>query len=127
MGRRRKVGSIIAMVFILLVAAAVFVHIRVSTVHIDETDYVKRAYAILSDTWNTVYSDVAEVSLVKLKKEKCITPPDIRGKINRHLIFLNGGYAVKVEIHTDLDGLLGPITLYFNPFTRQWIGMAPRY
>jgi hypothetical protein len=43
-------------------------------------------------------------------------------EFNLNLLMLNGGRAVHVMLHTDLDGLLGPIGIYFNPFTGVIVG-----
>jgi hypothetical protein len=43
-------------------------------------------------------------------------------EFNLNLLMLNGGRAVHVMLHTDLDGLLGPIGIYFNPFTGVVVG-----
>jgi hypothetical protein len=64
----------------------------------------------------------ADVSLINFNKSSAITPPVFSGKLNRFLLFLNGSRAVRVEFSTNQDGMLGPIVLYFNPFTKRCVG-----
>ena len=112
---------LIALVFI-----SIFIYIWASTTFINEMDYRSYAYALSNYSENILNWENAKVTLVKLETEPCITPNIISMKINRYLLFLNGGYAVKVEMRTNMDELLGPLIIYFNPFTRQYIGGAPR-
>lgn len=107
---------------IILVIVSSSLYIWASTTFINEMNYRKRAYAIENYAKNILDWENAKVTLVKLDKEPCRTPQILSAKINRNLLFLNGGYAVKVEMHTDMDDLLGPSILYFNPFTKQCIG-----
>ena len=51
-----------------------------------------------------------------------LVSPILSAKINNFLLFLNGGRVISVEFTTTDYGALGPIVLYFNPFTRQCIG-----
>ena len=106
----------------MLVLVSLIIYIWASTTFINEMNYRKRAYAIENYAKNILDWKNAKVTLVKLEKEPCNTPQLFNAKINRFLLFLNGGYAVKVEMNTSSDGLLGPSILYFNPFTKQCIG-----
>ena len=119
-----KRKSIIPIVMLVLVS--VIIYIWTCSTFINEMNYRKRAYAIENYSKNIPDWKTGKVTLVKLEKEPCYTPQILSSKINRYLLFLNGGYAVRVEMNTDLDGLLGPSILYFNPFTKQCIGGAIR-
>lgn len=118
-----KKGSLVIFIAVLLI---LIVYIWMSTNFIDEMYYRKQAYALNDYSTHVLNWEEAEVSLVKFADEPCHTPNIFSVKINRYLLFLNGGYAVKVEMRTDMDGLLGPSILYFNPFTKQYIGAVPR-
>jgi len=126
MGFRLNAKGKIIVVTVIIAIVGIFIYIWASTSFINEMNYRKRAYAIQNYDTNIIDWEEAEVTLVKLAKEYCITPRIFSVRINRYLLFLNGGYAVKVKMHTKLDGLLGPSILYFNPFTKQYIGGAPR-
>jgi len=112
---------------VILAVTGIFIYIWSSTVFINEMNYRKLAYASVNYDPGIIGWEEARVAMVRLKEEPCMTPPVFGAKINRCLLFLNGGYAVKVEMHTELDGLLGPVVLYFNPFTKQYVGGAPRF
>jgi len=112
---------------VILLVAGIFIYIWSSTAFINEMNYRKLAYASANYDPGIIDREEAKVTLVKLTKEPCMTPPVFSAKFNRYLLLLNGGYAVKVEMRTEQDGLLGPIILYYNPFTRQYIGGAPRF
>ena len=116
----------IIIVAVIIAMAGIFIYIWASTAFINEMNYRKRAYALQNYDSNIIDWEEAEVTLVNLAEEYCITPRIFSVRVNRYLLFLNGGYAVKVKMHTKLDGLLGPSILYFNPFTKQYIGGAPR-
>jgi len=118
--------SKIIFISVVLVAIGISFYIWKSTVFINEMYYRKYAYAIQNYDSNIIDWKEAKVTLVKLEKEHCKTPRILSAIINRYLLFLNGGYAVKVEMRTKLDGLLGPSILYFNPFTKQYVGAALR-
>jgi hypothetical protein len=107
---------------VIFVVVSVSIYILVSTIFINEMNYRIRAYAITNYAKNIIDWKVSNVALVKLEKEPCNTPRILSARIGRYLLFFNGGYAVKVEMHTNMDDLLGPEILYFNPFTKQCIG-----
>ncbi len=102
------------------------VYVWASTVFIDEMNYTERAYSILEYEPNIIDWKYANVTLVKLGNEPCLTLNISSARINRYLLFLNGGYAVKVKIRTSMSNISGPSVLYFNPITKQLIGMAPQ-
>jgi hypothetical protein len=124
-GKKRISGVVSISALLVLVAA--FSYIWASTNIIDEMSYREQAYALQDYSPHIIDWEEAKVTLVKLADEPCITPNIFAAKANRYLLFLNGGYAVKVEMRTDIDGLLGPSVMYFNPFTKQYIGGALRY
>lgn len=126
MGFRFSMKSKSIIITVMLAVISISTYVWISTTFINEMDYRERAYAIQNYDPNIIDWEEAKVTLVKLAKEPCITPPILNVRINRYLLFLNGGYAVKVEMRTKQDGLLGPSILYFNPFTKQWIGAVPR-
>lgn len=35
--------------------------------------------------------------------------------------------VVSVQFNTELDGLLGPLTMFFDPMTKEWVGGALRF
>ena len=119
--------SKIIIIAVILVVVGTAIYVWASTTYVNEMNYIKRAYAIHNQGAGNAWWDEAKVTLVKLKDESYITPSVFNAKFSRALLFLNGGYAVKVEVRTDMDGLLGPVLLDFNPFTQQYIGGAPRY
>lgn len=118
--KRRK---IITVIIILIIAS---VYIWISTTYINKGNYSRRAYDQVYKNRPSSTTKAAKVTLVKLKDEPCTTPPGLVYKLNRYLLFLNGGHAVRVEINTDMDGLLGPIIVYYNPFTKQPVGSVLR-
>jgi hypothetical protein len=122
-GMKRK----IIIIAVILVVVSISIYIWASTAFIDEMAYRERAYVITNYDRNIINWEEARVYLVKLREEPCRTFRDLNARINRYLLFLNGGYAVKVEFRTYYDGVLGPLVLYINPFTKQLIGIAPRY
>lgn len=126
-GANKKRKSVVIFILVLLVCIAVLSYIWASTYFIDEASYRERVYASLNYSSHIIDCEEAEVTLVKIADEPCITPNILAPKVNRYLLILNGGYAVKVVMHTDVDGLLGPVILYYNPFTKQYIGGAPRF
>ncbi len=115
-----KRKNIIIAIILVIVSASFY--IWTSTTYINDMNYRKRAYDIGNNAKDILDWENAKVTLVKLDKEPCSTPQILTAKINRNLLLLNGGYAVKVEMHTEMDGLLGPYIVYFNPFTKQCIG-----
>jgi hypothetical protein len=64
--------------------------------------------------------EAAEVEMVKGHNTGMTLDP--WQEFNLNLLMLNGGRAVHVMLHTDLDGILGPIGIYFNPFTGVIVG-----
>jgi hypothetical protein len=110
------------LILVILVVVSISAYIWVSTTFINQRYYSKRTYASMYKNNSLIDGNGAKVTLVKLKEEPCSTPPILKYKINRCLLLLNGGYAVRVEINTDMDDLLGPLIVYFNPFTKQPIG-----
>ncbi len=117
-----KRRSFVIFIAVLLILIAASIYIWASSNFINEMNYRKQAYALHNYSTHVFDWEEAKVTLVKLAEEPCRTPNIFSAKINRYLLFLNGGYAVKVEMRTDMDDLLGPSILFFNPFTKQCIG-----
>lgn len=116
MKAKRVIISILVLIFLMLI-----------DIGISSTIINKRYYRELA--WETVNRDGtvtdwknAEVSFVDIETATVYIPETISANINRKLLVLNGGRAVRVEMHTTRDGMLGPIVLYFNPFTKQCFG-----
>jgi hypothetical protein len=76
--------------------------------------------ALLADGWKD-----AEVEMVRGARLDVIPMSGWDGlwrEFNLGLLMLNGGRTVHVVFHTGLDGLLGPIGIYYNPFTGVAVG-----
>ncbi len=114
----RKKGVII----FLLILAAASIYIGLSSAVINKNYYRELAYKLENYHKTIIDWETADVSLIKVKDTPFDTPPIFSAKINRTLLFLNGGYAVRVELSTTQDDFFGPIVLFFNPFTKQCIG-----
>ncbi|HHU78506.1 MAG: hypothetical protein ACOX27_02480 [Caldicoprobacterales bacterium] len=112
---------------VLMVLVILFIYIGYSTTRINEAYYRELAWETVGKDSTIIDWASADVELVKLNTESYHKSPDLSGRISHGLIFLNGGYAVRVHFRTVQDGLLGPIVLYFNPFTKQCIGAGLRY
>lgn len=109
-------------VTILLVVAVLFIYIKISSTVINDNYYRKLAWETSNHGKTIISWQTAKVSLVNVKEKPIHVAPILSGKINKFLLLFNGGRAVRVEFSTTQDGLLGPIILYFNPFTKQCIG-----
>jgi hypothetical protein len=116
-----KRKSVFLMV-ILALAISSLVYIQISSRHIDKNYYRNLAWEVANHNETILDWKKADVSLININKSPANTPPVFSGKLNRFLLFLNGGRAVRVEFFTTQDGMLGPIVLYFNPFTKKCVG-----
>jgi hypothetical protein len=116
---------------LLFIIVGTGIYIWFSTMFINERTYRKLGWKA-SDYSDTIINwEEAEVKLVNLDRspevqERFLSYGDKWGKVNQSLLFLNGNNAVYVCFNTTQDGLLGPIGLYFNPFTKQIIGIDIR-
>lgn len=112
----------IIFVLVILIAA----YIVISTTFINEKAYLKRAWDESNHNIHIIKWQEGEVSINSLQetniKQLFIPKRNTNAKINRSLLWINGNKAVRVLFHTDFEGLQGPITVYFNPFTKQVIG-----
>mgnify|MGYP000612573192 CR=1 FL=1 len=107
---------------VLLIAAAMFIYIGISSILINENYYRELAWEVANHDKTIINWQTANVSLINVKENPIHTAPVLSAKINRSILILNGGHAVRIEFSTTNEGLLGPIVLYFNPFTKQCIG-----
>lgn len=114
--------KIIVIIGILVLVIAAFTYIQVASSHIDEGYYRKLAWEAVNHDKTVIDHEKAQVSLININKFPVNTPPVFSSKLNRRLLVLNGGRAVRVEFTTTMNGLLGPIVLYFNPFTKKCFG-----
>jgi hypothetical protein len=114
-------------VIALLIVVAVFVYIGISSTIINENYYRNLAWKMSNHDKAIINWETANVSKINLKETYIYTPLLFSCKLNRFLLFLNGGSAVRVEFRTTQDGYLGPIVTYFNPFTKQYIGSNLRF
>lgn len=105
---------------------ALIVYISFSTTFISEPAYLKRAWEEVDHNPHILNWQEGEVSVAPLQdrriQELFIPKPTSLAKLNRSLLWVNGNQAVRVLFHTDHEGLLGPITVYFNPVTKQVFG-----
>lgn len=113
---KRKVKIAIVPIILVIMLS----YIEISTHFVNELEYRRLAWELVNHDKHVNDWQQGKVSVVKLNKSNRVIP--LSGKINRFLLVLNGGYAVRVEFSTDQDGMLGPIVLYFNPFTKQCVG-----
>lgn len=117
----RLVKSLKILSVLLIMAAA---YITFSTMQINKEAYMKRAWAHLGPESRLESWKGGEVSVVSLGSSgPAIVPEDsISAEWNRQLLRLNGNRAVRVLFHHDQEALLGPMVVYYNPFTKQVIG-----
>ncbi|MGZ9583019.1 hypothetical protein [Paenibacillus marinisediminis] len=105
-------------------------YIVISTTFINEEAYLKQAWDETNHDKHIINWQEGEVSINSLQeksiKQLFIPKPNTFAKINRSLLWINGNKAVRVLFHTDNEGLLGPIAVYINPFTKQVIGYDVR-
>lgn len=100
---------------------SIFIYIWVSTTHINKMYYQEFTFKINNYAKNVIDWRNAPVTVVKFKDCMHNNPSILSAKISRALLFLNGGYAVRVEIHISGNGIDDFIPYYFNPFTKQCI------
>ncbi|WNQ11949.1 hypothetical protein MJA45_02500 [Paenibacillus aurantius] len=101
-------------------------YITISTLLINKPPYLKHAWDEVRHSPHIENWQEGEVTAASLQEERFkqlfLAKPTAWATINRHLLRLNGNHAIRVMFHTDNEGILGPITVYFNPFTKQVIG-----
>lgn len=111
-----------SIITVLLIAAVMFTYIGISSILINESYYRELAWEVANHDKTIIDWQTADVSIINVKENPIHTAPVLSAKINRTILILNGGHAVRIEFSTTNEGLLGPIVLYFNPFTKQCIG-----
>ncbi len=109
-------------VSLLIFIALIIIDIQVTSTFVNKRYYRELTWEMLEHHNTIIEWKKSDVSIVDIGKYHVHTPDIFTAKINRQLLFINGGRAVRVEIKTTNDGMLGPIVLYFNPFTKQCIG-----
>ena len=113
----------IIIVTCLLLIVSIIVYIGVSSNYIiNKSDFQSKAWELIQHDSTVIDWENSKVSIINSKDTPMVVAPILSAKINNALLFLNGGRVVCVEFSTTNQGLLGPIVLYFNPFTRQCIG-----
>jgi len=102
---------------------SIFIYIEIfSTIVINKNSYRKLAWELVNHNKTIINWETANVSLKNEKEMPIHVSAMLSAKINNFLLFLNGRRVIAVEFSTTDDGALGPIVLYFNPFTKQCIG-----
>ncbi|HKL80679.1 MAG TPA: hypothetical protein VJ888_09635 [Mobilitalea sp.] len=114
-------------IILVVIILATYIYIGLSSKVINERHYRERAWEVINQDENVLDWEKADVTLVKLKGVAVVAPSKTSAKIGRSLLLFNGGYAIQVSFSTTLDPLLGPIVVYFNPFTKQYIGSGLRF
>ena len=118
---RLKWKIIIVTCLLLVVSIAVYIVVS-SKFIINKSDFQNKAWDLIEHDSTVIDWGNSKVSIINSKDTPMIVAPILSAKINNALLFLNGGRVVCVEFSTTNEGMLGPIVLYFNPFTRQCIG-----
>ena len=112
---------IIVTCLLLIVSIAVYIGVS-SNFIINKSDFQNKAWDLIEHDSSVIDWENSKVSIINSKDTPMIVAPILSAKINNALLLLNGGRVVCVEFSTTNEGMLGPIVLYFNPFTRQCIG-----
>ena len=118
---RLKCKIIIVPCLLLIVSIAVYIGVS-SNFIINKSDFQNKAWDLIEHDSTVIDWENSKVSIINYKDTPMIVAPILSAKINNALLFFNGGRVVCVEFSTTNEGMLGPIVLYFNPFTRQCIG-----
>jgi len=138
MKRRRSLPAILFAVVVLVLAG--FAYIQLATLLYDGEVMAEAAWRQLTaegaiqETERLVLVEAgwedAEVELVAYDPPRIPWSSDNRlwiSDVSRRLLFLNRNQAVRVVFRTGQEGLLGPLVVYVNPFTRAIVGMDPRF
>ena len=118
---RLKCKIIIVPGLLLIVSIAVYIGVS-SNFIINKSDFQNKAWDLIEHDSTVIDWENSKVSIINYKDTPMIVAPILSAKINNALLFFNGGRVVCVEFSTTNERMLGPIVLYFNPFTRQCIG-----
>lgn len=114
----------------MILVITLIVYIAISTTFINERTYLKLAWDEAEHNKHIINWQGGEVSFTSLHEKRIkqlfISKKTTFAKINRSILWINGNKAVRVLLHTDNESLLGPITVYFNPITKQAIGYDVR-
>ena len=60
-------------------------------------------------------------------KEKAIVTLEAGANVGQWIDNMQPEVVVSVRFNTEMDGLLGPITMFFDPSTKELVGSNPRY
>jgi len=120
--KRIKISLIIFLGVIFVTA----IYIVYSTIFINENIYRKYAWDYSKHDKSIINWDSGLVEKVYLSPDRYLVPDKKPENISRILLQLNGNQAVKVTFNTKFDALLGPCTIYINPFIKQVIGLDIR-
>ncbi len=75
--------------------------------------------------WNRLSDE--ERKTLTTPREKAIVALEAGEHVSRWIENSELTVVVSVQFNTELDGLLGPITMYFDPLTKEMVGSAPRF
>ncbi|HEY5563534.1 MAG TPA: hypothetical protein VIK72_17575 [Clostridiaceae bacterium] len=120
--KRRKI--LVTMLLIISIG----IYIGISTININQNNYIKKSRGIINKNNDLVvnWDGSGKVTKVKIKYNQTCDSKTLLEKINQYLLFLNGGNVVEVTYTLGDPKVLPAIAkLYFNPFTKQFIGYEP--
>ena len=110
----------------LIIIVGIIIYIGLSTYIVKDKSYRSLAWNYENHDKNIHDWESAKVTLVKLTDKQKLTMTNSSSKINRKLLFLNGDKAICVTfyVYVSVTGKLEPLNYYFNPFTKQFIGLG---
>lgn len=73
------------------------------------------------------YLDDKTRNTLTTSKEKAIVTLEARANVGQWIDNMQPEVVVSVRFNTEMDGLLGPITMFFDPSTKELVGSNPRY
>jgi hypothetical protein len=118
----RKYRTVVIIVLGIVVITTI--HIVSSSKLINKGNYRKSAWEYTKHDKTIIDWDKASVDIIKLPPSKSLALSQInKVRFNRILLNLNGNQAVRVTFHTEMDVIVGPLVIYYNPFTKQVIGI----
>lgn len=84
----------------------------------EEEQYRELAWGHLSDQTRSTLSTPKENAIVTL---------EAGDNVGHWIDTRKPEMVVSVQFNTEMDGLLGPITMFFDPVTKELVGSAPRF
>lgn len=109
------------LILFILTIVGIFTYIQISALIINENNYKELSYRIIKPTDFDKQTSREVVSLIKLNNTSKVVTSTVSQKINRFLLFLNGGRAIQVSFYF-IDSKTPFTQVYYNPFTKQYIG-----